>query len=119
MPIGDALLAHGVDPAGCHAIEFTFEELFTNIVKYNPDGAGEIELELEVHIAELVGRICDPDSERFDVTSTPDADLDALAEQHRPGGLGLHLIRRLVDSVEYDYSGRRSLVVFRRTRQQT
>ena len=39
-------------------------------------------------------------------------------EQRKPGGLGLHLIRRLVDSIEYEYSkqGRQSRMTFRKTR---
>jgi anti-sigma regulatory factor (Ser/Thr protein kinase) len=59
-------------------------------------------------------RLADPDSHFFDVTAAPDADVNAGAEQREPGGLGLHLIRRLVDSLEYDYSGRRSLITFRK-----
>ena len=39
-------------------------------------------------------------------------------EQRAPGGLGLHLIRRLVDSIEYEYSeeARQSRITFRKTR---
>lgn len=109
-PAGDA----ADDAALRHAIEFTAEELFTNMVKYNASGAGPIALELAREGDALVCRITDPDSERFDVTAAPDADVDAPAEQRRPGGLGLHLIRRLVDSIEYDYSGRRSVITFRK-----
>ena len=59
--------------------------------------------------------LTDPDSEPFDVTAAPDADVHASAEQRRPGGLGLHLVRRLVDSMEYDYSGRRSRISLHKT----
>jgi sigma-B regulation protein RsbU (phosphoserine phosphatase) len=97
-----------------HAIEFTAEELFTNMVKYNASGTGAITLELAREGDALACRIADPDSEHFDVTAAPDADVDAPAEARRPGGLGLHLIRRLVDSIEYDYSGRRSVITFRK-----
>ena len=107
-----ALAVEGVTAEQRYAIEFTVEELFTNMVKYNPDGGGELELEIERAGDELICRLADPDSEPFDVTSAPDADVSAPAEQRQPGGLGLHLIRRLVDSIRYDYSGRRSLITF-------
>ena len=45
----------------------------------------------------------DDDVEPFDITRAPDVDIDAPIEEREPGGLGLHLIRRMVDSVEYEY----------------
>jgi anti-sigma regulatory factor (Ser/Thr protein kinase) len=59
-------------------------------------------------------RITDPDSERFDVTAVPDVDVAAGADQRQPGGLGLHLSRRLADDLQYDYSGRTSRITFRK-----
>jgi len=114
--IGEALAADAASALERHAFEFTVEELFTNMVKYNASSDAHIELELEGSATELIGRICDLDSEPFDVTAAPDADVGQAAEFRRPGGLGLHLIRRLVDCIEYDYSGRRSLITFRKKR---
>ena len=53
----------------------------------------------------------------FDVTRAPDADVTLPIEQRRPGGLGLHLVRRLLDAIEYDYAeeSRRSRITFRKT----
>ncbi len=113
--IQETLAAYGAGEADRYPIEFTVEELFTNMVKYNPAGTGTIELAIERSGAELICRLTDPDSDRFDVTLAPDVDINMPVEARRPGGLGLHLIRRLVDSVEYDYSGRRSLITFRKT----
>jgi phosphoserine phosphatase len=108
------LAADGVGADARYAVEFTVEELFTNMVKYNPRGAGGIELAIAREPGQLVCRLSDPDSAFFDVTAAPDVDIGAGAESRQPGGLGLHLIRRLVDSLEYDYSGRTSRITFRK-----
>jgi anti-sigma regulatory factor (Ser/Thr protein kinase) len=82
------------------------------MVKYNPHGGGEIAVEIERRGDVLEGRITDPDSERFDVTAAPDVDIAAPASERRPGGLGLHLSRKLADGLEYDYRGRASRITF-------
>lgn len=112
--IRDYCETEGLDPAARTSIGFAVEELFTNMLKYNRAGRGAIELELEHAGGELVGRLSDPDSERFDVTATPDAIVDLPLELRVPGGLGLHLVRRVMDAVEYDYSGRCSRISFRK-----
>ncbi len=113
--IQQQLAACGAGESVHYAIKFTAEELFTNMVKYNSAGGGRINLSIACDANELVCRLTDPDSDRFDVTEAPDAGIDMPIEQRSPGGLGLHLIRRLVDSIEYDYSGRRSRITFRKT----
>jgi serine/threonine-protein kinase RsbW len=97
-----------------YALGFAVEELFTNMVKYNPAGQGDIELELERNGDELIARVSDPDSERFDVTATPDAGINLPIEQREPGGLGLHLVRRVMDEVGYEYRGRCSRITIRK-----
>ena len=107
--------AHGVIDADAYAIEMTIEELFTNMVKYNAAGSGQIELEIVCGAGAVRCRLTDPDSERFDITQAPDVDIHQSVEQRRPGGLGIHLVRRMVEAIEYDYTGRCSRISFRRT----
>jgi anti-sigma regulatory factor (Ser/Thr protein kinase) len=113
----EGIAAEAIDAAGQplrNVVEFIAEELFTNMVKYNPTGGGEIALALARRGAMLECRIADPDSDRFDVTAAPDVDVTVGAESRRPGGLGIHLSRRLADGLEYDYSGRTSTITFRK-----
>ena len=107
--------ARGVGEADAYAIAMAIEELFTNMVKYNASGLGRIGLEIECTGKDVTCSLTDPDSDRFDVNAMPDANIHLPVEQRRPGGLGIHLVRRMVDSIDYDYSGRRSRITFRKT----
>ena len=50
----------------------------------------------------------------WDMWVNPSDPLRAPLDERRPGGLGLHLIRRMVDSVEYTHEGRTGRIVFRK-----
>ena len=104
--------AHHIGSAATFAMVMTIEELFANMVKYNSTGRGPISLELDCSADAVTCQLSDPDSECFDMTRLPDVDIHQPVEQRHPGGLGIHLIRRLVDSIEYDYAGRCSRVRF-------
>lgn len=106
------LAAHHIGRAATFAIVMTIEELFTNMVKYNPSGRGPISLEVQCAPDAVTCQLSDPDSECFDMTRLPDVDVRQPVEQRHPGGLGIHLIRRLVDSIDYDHAGRCSRVRF-------
>jgi anti-sigma regulatory factor (Ser/Thr protein kinase) len=109
--------AHGLDPEILPTVDFTLEELFTNMVKYSPEGEAFVSVGLAAVAGGVEVTLTDYDVEQFDVTRAPDAATDLPIEQRKPGGLGLHLIRRLVDSWEYAYSKetRQSRITFRKT----
>ena len=113
----DFFVRHGIEQELLHAVDFTLEELFTNMVKYSPSGGAHVKIEMATAPGGVEVTLTDYDVERFDVTQAPDAKIDLPIEQRRPGGLGLHLIRRLVDSMDYEYSNedRRSRITFRKT----
>jgi anti-sigma regulatory factor (Ser/Thr protein kinase) len=85
-------------------LQFVLEELFTNMVKYNPDGAGGIGVALALEGRSLAIRLTDPDCPSFDIrTDAPVVDPGAPLEARSPGGLGIHLVKEMVDRVEYDH----------------
>ena len=88
-------------------VQLGLEELFTNLVKYGA-GAHPIEIELVRRDALLLASLTDQDVEPFDPTAAPDADTTLPLDARKPGGLGLHLVRRVVDRVDYTYENRRS-----------
>ena len=84
-------------------VDLAVEELFTNMVKYGVGSVAPVRVELEAVGGGVELRLIDDDVEPFDITQAPDVDIDAPIEDRTPGGLGLHLIRRMADSVEYEY----------------
>jgi anti-anti-sigma factor len=107
--------AERVPDAARFAVDFAIEELFTNMVKYGGQGSpAPITLNMTRDAAGLEVVLIDPDSEPFDVTVDRGVDVNATLAERHPGGLGLHLIRRVVDDLDYQYSGRQSRITFRK-----
>src|SRR5271167_776995 len=98
--------------ARCHSLPETerarllviLEELFTNAVNYGyPEGAaatGRIEIGLAVKKGRLEIHFSD-DGRPFDPLSHTPPDLDRVPADRPLGGLGLHLLRSLVDKAHY------------------
>ena len=104
----------GADTAARTRLDLGIEELFTNIVKY-AGGRAPVVIELAREGECVVATLLDDGGAPFDVTRAPAPDL-ALPLEHRPvGGLGLHLVRGLVDAIEYRYDAvrRQGRVTFR------
>ena len=93
----------GVDERLLPIVDLAVEELFTNMVKYGVGSSAPVRIEIGAIAGGVEVRLIDDDVEPFDITRMPDVDIDAPIEEREPGGLGLHLIRRMVDSVEYEY----------------
>ena len=100
----------GMADADRFAVDFAIEEIFTNIVKYHPGSPHGVAVSLERDGERLRITLVDRDTEAFDPVAAPDARTDAPIEERKPGGLGIHLTRRLVDGMEYTYTDRTSTV---------
>jgi serine/threonine-protein kinase RsbW len=108
--VAEFTAANGLDGSRAFDLELVLEELFTNQLKYNPEGAPELEVRLERRGASLVAVLRDFDVEPFDVSRAPVVDLGRPLNEREPGGLGLHLVRRVADSIRYDYRDRCSTI---------
>jgi len=94
------------DRSGLHqrkkyALALVQEEAFVNICSYAyPEGTGNVEISCGVNGDFFVLEIADSGSP-FDVLSLPDPDTTLGIMEREIGGLGVHFIRTLSDSVRY------------------
>ena len=100
-------------PAGLrNVVDLATEELFVNMVTYNTETNEDILIEMVPHAIGLEVRLTDYDVERFDPTEIVPVDVDAPLEERTPGGLGLYLVMKMVDSIHYEYRNRQSKITF-------
>jgi anti-sigma regulatory factor (Ser/Thr protein kinase) len=107
----------GIDASLRPAVDLALEELFTNMVKYGGPSRADVDIAMASIPGGVEVTLTDRDAGPFDVTRAPDVDVTRPIEERSPGGLGLHLVRRMLDSIEYDYlpERRQGRTVFRKT----
>ncbi len=108
----DIMAASGVDESVRFPVHLAMEELFVNLVHYNPGARRDILIDVEVANGGVTVTITDHDAAEFDVTRPRRVDTGASLRERKPGGLGLHLIQHMVDTLEYDYRDGRSKIRF-------
>lgn len=108
--IGEFVTANEIDDSITLKLNLAVEELFTNMVKYNVESMNDISISLNKHDNKLILVLTDFDVEPFDITQTEDIDTTQSLEARRIGGLGILLLKRMVDGINYEYENRQSKI---------
>jgi anti-sigma regulatory factor (Ser/Thr protein kinase) len=108
-------IQHRIDSSLRTAVDLCIEELFVNMVKYNTETQREILLEMEPVGGGIEVSLTDSDVERFDSTIRREINIDAPLAERKPGGLGVYLVLKMVDSIHYEYHDRQSRITFQIT----
>lgn len=95
---------NNLDPSLLSQLDLALEEAMANVIMYAyPEGEkGEVNLTIEFKN----GVICTEIRDRgvpFNPLQQQEANLDVSLEERQIGGLGIHLIKEIMDSVEYEY----------------
>ena len=108
--VDESLSVQNASPSAAYAVNLAVEELFTNMVKYSPGGRNEVTIDIEKDGDRLVVTLVDEDVEPFDMTSRGEADTSKPLEERKVGGLGIHLVKQMVDEFHYRYENRSSII---------
>jgi serine/threonine-protein kinase RsbW len=95
--------AHGLRPAAINELNLALEEAVMNVIQHGrlTPGAASIHLSLRLAGGEIVATVTDAGI-AFNPLQAPAPDLSAELSERNLGGLGLHLARSLVTSMEYE-----------------
>jgi anti-sigma regulatory factor (Ser/Thr protein kinase) len=91
-----------LSPRTVYAVNLVIEEVVTNILKYAYSDGREHEIIVRVVVQKSEILIeCTDDGAEFDPLLVPARDLDKPIHECDPGGMGIHLLRKMAHSVEY------------------
>ena len=99
-----------------HNIHLILDELVINVIKYafHDNQPHTIGVTLALSGRRLTMTVED-DGASFDPTAHPEPDLEIPIDERPIGGLGIHIVRSLSDSVTYRRNGRRNTLTVVRT----
>ena len=94
--------AAGIDPSLAMSLNLALEEAVTNVIMYAyPEGTdGTVDIITEANDGLLTFIIKDS-GKAFDPTKKEDADVTLSAEERQIGGLGIFLVKQIMDTVNY------------------
>ena len=95
-----------------NVVDLATEELFVNMVTYNTESEEDILIQMVPHEHGIEVSLTDYNVARFDPTSAGAVDVEAPLKERTPGGLGLYLVLKMVDSIHYEYRKRQSKITF-------
>lgn len=80
------------------------------MVKHNVKSRCDVQIDLQRE--ENLLKICltDFDVEPFDITKIKEVDVDQHLEERKVGGLGIHLVKQMMDDIHYEYKDRMSRI---------
>jgi anti-sigma regulatory factor (Ser/Thr protein kinase) len=87
------------------------EELYTNSITHGASDGREVFIEVNLDIVkdELI-MIYKDNGIPFNVLDLPEPDLTGSVETREVGGLGVHYIKTLTDTVEYEYQEKQNVL---------
>jgi serine/threonine-protein kinase RsbW len=113
--IDEYCAAQAIPAGNAFKLNIALEELLTNTISYGygDDRRHEIALDIAREGETLIIELSD-DARPYDPLNAPPPDLDSAIEDRRIGGLGVHLVKTLMDDVRYAYRDGRNHVTLRK-----
>lgn len=108
--VSDCALSQGFDRKRVGGIELAVEEAFVNICNYSyPGKTGDAAITCRLDNNRFIIEISDSGIP-FNITQLSDPDITAPTEARKIGGLGIFLMKKMMDAVTYRREGDRNVL---------
>lgn len=102
---------HGCDMETTMRMNLAIEEAVVNVIDYAypPDTVGSVDIKVTTDDNHMEFVISDSGTP-FDPTKKEDVDISLPVEERRIGGLGIHLVKQLMDKISYERKDGRNVL---------
>lgn len=91
----------------CMQIDVAIDEVFSNIARYS--GASSVQVQCSAKDGSVVLRFAD-DGMPYDPLQAPEPDLDSAPDERAVGGLGIFMVKKIMDGLSYAYENKRNVL---------
>jgi len=104
-------MAAGLAPDVAFRLMLALDEAVSNVIRhgFGDDQAHRIGVHVEIDSGTVTSTVID-DGRPFDPRDAPPPDLDVSLDARRVGGLGMHLVRSSMDTIDYRRDGERNVL---------
>ena len=96
-------------------INIAIDEVFSNIARYAyPHDTDEATVRIEVEVKEEITITFEDNGIAYDPLAKQDPDTELSTEEREIGGLGIFLVKKLMDDVEYKRIGDKNILILKK-----
>lgn len=96
-------------------VNLALDEIVSNVIRYGWKDVGEHQLYVRIFRLKDELRVeVEDDATPFNPLEVPAVDINQPLAERPVGGLGIHLVRQIMDGLEYRRFGRKNLLVMRK-----
>ena len=115
-----AFVTEYLEEKGCgirlvNQMSIAFEEIFINVAHYayHPN-VGQVEIKLKLD-GDKISLIFIDGGKKYDPLAKPDPDVSLSADDREIGGLGIFMVKKLVDRMAYDYVDGKNILLLEKS----
>jgi anti-sigma regulatory factor (Ser/Thr protein kinase) len=87
------------------------DEILTNIISYGYEDNNEHIISVDlIKSSDTLTAIIEDDAKIFNPLQVPEPDTSLQVEEREIGGLGIHIVKKIMDSVEYEANGNKNII---------
>ena len=105
---------HQIEAQTLRNMDLALDEILTNIISYGYDEGGEHRIVIRLALEQGKWTVeVEDDGRPFNPLTAPAPDTKQLLEERPIGGLGIHLVRKNIDELDYRRQQDRNILIMR------